>query len=188
MSNNYKVYCLTNTITNEKYIGVTKQQLEKRFKAGKGYKLKTKINLAIQKYGWKNFKCKILYKTNDKNLAGKWEEYYIQHFDTINNGYNMQSGGFENFKCPKYSEEAKETLRQIHKGKHYSPNTEFKKGVYIETSRNKKVPILCIETGIQYESIKQAQDKLKLHHIWDCINGKRNKCGGCHWKLIGGEE
>lgn len=33
---NYKVYCLTNNITGEKYIGVTKQKLYRRFKAGKG--------------------------------------------------------------------------------------------------------------------------------------------------------
>lgn len=181
--NNYKVYCLTNIITNEKYIGTTKQKMYDRFKAGKGYKPTTKINLAIEKYGWENFTHNILCETNSKNIAGEMEKYYIQEFDTINNGYNIQSGGFKKFigKSPTQEERLKASL--IRKGKHYSSKTEFKKGYYYQSSRNKKVPILCVERGIKYESIKEAQDELKLFHIWDCINGKREKCGGYHWKL-----
>lgn len=188
MLNNYKVYCLTNLITNEKYIGVTKQELKRRFKAGKGYKPTTKINLAIQNYGWENFNYEVLYETSNKELAGMLEQDYIKKYNTIENGYNMQSGGFINFKGPKQSENTKKILSEIHKGKHYSPNTEWKKGAYNETCRNKKQPVLCLETGIIYESIKQAQDELGLNHIWDCANGKRNICGGYHWILIGGDK
>ena len=66
---NYKVYCLTNIITGEKYIGVTKQKMYDRLKAGKGYKPTTKINQAILKYGWVNFKYNILFETNNKEIA-----------------------------------------------------------------------------------------------------------------------
>lgn len=187
MSNNYKVYCLTNTITNEKYIGVTKQKMYDRFKAGKGYKPTTKINLAIEKYGWKNFKHEVLFECDNKELAGEKEKEYIKIFNTIEKGYNNASGGFKGY-TQIFSETQKKNLSLSHKGKHYSPETEFKKGVYNETSRNKKVPVLCVELNKKFDSIKQAQEELGLHHIWDCIKGNRNICGGYHWKLVGGNE
>lgn len=185
--NNYKVYCLTNTITNEKYIGVTKQNLSRRFKSGKGYKPSTKINKAIEQYGWGNFTHKILSETNSKKIAGEMEKYYIQEFNTIQNGYNNQTGGFIGYKQI-ITDETREKQKKVHKGNHYSLKTEFKKGNYYQSSMNKKVPVFCMELNRTFESIKQAQEEFDLHHIWDCINGKRNKCGGYHWKLVGGEE
>ena len=182
--NNYKVYCLTNTITGEKYIGVTKQKMYDRLKAGKGYKPNTKINQAILKYGWINFKYNILFETESKEIAGMVEAKYIKKYDTINNGYNILTGGFKNFTGYKPSEETKRKTSEVQKGKHYSPETEWKKGIYIETSRNKKIPVLCIELNQCFESIKEAEQKFKVYHIWDCINGKRNQCGGYHWKLV----
>ena len=185
--NNYKVYCLINTITNKRYIGVTKQKLNRRFKNGKGYKPDTKINKAIEEYGWENFKCEILYETNNKEMVVIWEEYYIKHFDTINNGYNYQTGNFKGFNNPT-KKETIEKQKIVHKGQHYSAKTEFEKGKYYQSSKNKKVPVLCVELNEKFDSIKQAQEKFNLHHIWDCVNGKRNKCGGYHWELIGGNE
>lgn len=184
---NYKVYCLTNILTKEKYIGVTKQKMYDRLKAGKGYKPTTKINLAIQKYGWNNFECKILFETSSKEIAGAKEREFIEKFNTIKNGYNNATGGFAGY-TQTFSERARENMSKAQKGKHNSYKTEFQKGNYYQSSRNKKVPVLCIETGVEYESIKEAQQKLNLHHIWECANGKRNQCGGYHWKLIGGEE
>ena len=187
--NNYKVYCLINTITNKRYIGVTKQRMCDRLKAGKGYKEQTKINKAIEQYGWENFKCEILYETANKDLAGVWEEYYIKHFDTINNGYNKQSGGFKNFIGAKHTEIAKSKMSKTKKGKHYSPQTEWKKGYKNEYTLSIMKPVLCVETGIVYDSIASAEKELNIsHHIWDCLVGKRNKCGGYHWELIGGNE
>lgn len=155
-----------------------------RFKAGKGYKPTTKINLAIEKYGWENFIHKILCETNNKYIAGEMEKYYIEEFDSINNGYNIQSGGFKDFVGRKLTEDEKQKASLKQKGRHNSPNTEFKKGNYYQSSRNKKVPVLCVELNKKFESIKEAQKELNLHHIWDCINGKRNICGGYHWQLI----
>lgn len=181
---NYKVYCLINKITGEKYIGVTKQKLYRRFNSGKGYKPKTKINQAILKYGWINFEHEILFTTENKELAGEMEKFFIKFYNTIENGYNTNEGGFSGYSNPSYTinEEAKRKMIEKQKGRHYSPNTEFKKGIYIPTNRNIKVPVICIELNKEFESIKIAQKELKVYHIWDCINGKRNQCGGYHWK------
>lgn len=58
-------------------------------------------------------------------------------------------------------------------------------------SRNSKlgvktIKILCIETGITYESEKIASELTGTCHssICNCICGKRNKAGGYHWKVV----
>lgn len=181
--NNYKIYCLTNLITNKKYIGVTKQKMYDRLKAGKGYKPTTKINLAIQKYGWQNFEYEILFETDNKELAGMLEVEYIKKYDTIDNGYNMQSGGFKNFTGVKMNEYQKQKNRERQKGKHYSPQTEFKKGIITQYNLDKRVKVYCIELDKFFDSIAGAEKELNIpHHIHDCINGKRNVCGGYHWE------
>lgn len=184
---NYKVYCLTNNITGEKYIGLTKQKLYRRFKAGKGYKPNTKINKAILKYGWINFRQEVLFTTDNKNLAGEMEKFFIKFYNTTEEGYNNATGGFKGYtQTAIITEEHRKNLSLSHKGKHSSPATEFKKGVYIENSVNKKVPVICIELNQRFDSIKEAQQEFKVYHIWDCIKGKRNQCGGYHWKRVGG--
>jgi group I intron endonuclease len=186
--NNYKIYCLTNLITNEKYIGVTKQKMIRRFKAGKGYKPTTKINLAIQKYGWENFDYEILFETENKELAGMLEQEYIKKYNTISNGYNFQSGGFKDFSNP-MSEKTRSKLKSIHKGKHYSKKTEFKKGTRTEYTLSIMKPVYCVELDRVFDSINIAEKELNIsHHIWDCLKGKRNKCGGYHWKLVKEDE
>lgn len=185
----YKVYCLTNKITGEKYIGVTRQKLYDRFKNGKGYKTTTKINQAILKYGWINFRQKVLFTTDNKNLAGEMEKFFIKFYNTTKRGYNNTTGGFKGYaQTVIITEEHRKNLSLSHKGKHCSPATEWKKGTYNETSRNKKVPVICIELNQKFNSIKEAQQEFKVYHIWDCIKGKRNQCGGYHWKKVGGVE
>lgn len=185
---NYKVYCLTNTITKEKYIGVTKQKMYDRLKAGKGYKPNTKINQAILKYGWVNFKYNILFETENREIAGMVEEGFIKKYDTVRKGYNIQSGGFKGF-TQIVTEKQKRNMSLVQKGRHYSPRTEFKKGERTEYTKTIMKPVLCIETGIIYDSINFAEKTLNIsHHIWDCINGKRNRCGGYHWQLVKEEE
>lgn len=188
MLNNYKVYCLTNKINNKKYIGITKQDVLKRWKSGKGYKKPTRIGSAIAKYSWNNFDKKVLFENLTSEEASQKEIELIKELDTINKGYNVQSGGF-NSNNGIVSEETKRRLSISHKGQHSSPNTEFKKGERSQAHYKIIVPVYCVELNKTFDSIATAEKELNIsHHIWDCLVGKRNKCGGYHWKLIGGEE
>jgi hypothetical protein len=44
--------------------------------------------------------------------------------------------------------------------------------------------VICIDTGIEYESIIEASiaTNSNRQHICNCCKGKRNKCGGYRWK------
>ena len=41
--------------------------------------------------------------------------------------------------------------------------------------------VRCIETGIEYASIKIAQTETKIQNINKVVTGKRKTAGGYHW-------
>lgn len=88
------VYIYTNNITNEKYIGQTRTYVRARAgKDGKGYMHSTKFWNAIQKYGWENFSVEVIAKKLEQKDADILEQNLIEKYDSINNGYNTQTGG-----------------------------------------------------------------------------------------------
>lgn len=85
-----------NKINNKVYIGQTCQKPEHRWGAnGNGYREQQKFYNAIQKYGWNNFEHIILEECDNEKEALNRESYYIQKYDSINNGYNILSHGIE---------------------------------------------------------------------------------------------
>lgn len=121
------IYCYTCKDTNLKYIGQTIWTPEKRAgHNGMHYKTCTKFYNAIKKYGWSSMQLEVLdeleFETKVEliNTLNKLEESYIILFDTINNGYNICSGGDNKLVGPNTgkhaSEETREKLRAAHKG------------------------------------------------------------------------
>ena len=85
---NGKIYILTNTKNNMKYIGQTFQEVDVRIK--QGYRQTTQIGMAIHAHSLENFTCQIL-KTGitTQNNLDEWENYYIKQYGTLYpNGYN----------------------------------------------------------------------------------------------------
>lgn len=88
--------------------------------------------------------------------------------------------GNKNCLGKKASPETKAKLSAIRKGRVVSAET-------IEKTRRKCMKkVLCVETGIVYDSQRIAARTLGLNeaHISECIkgDGRRNICGGFHWK------
>lgn len=90
----YYLYCHTNKINGKKYIGISVQKPNRRWRNGKGYKRCFKFQKAIDKYGWENFEHEILLTQLTSEEANQKEQEYIQKYNTINNGYNILIGGF----------------------------------------------------------------------------------------------
>lgn len=97
MLENYKVYMHTFP-NNKKYIGITRQDLEKRWQNGNGYK-----HQPIYKYiidvGWDNIDHDVLYENLTQNEAQEKEKELIELYDSINNGYNISDGGGTGSDC-----------------------------------------------------------------------------------------
>jgi hypothetical protein len=50
--------------------------------------------------------------------------------------------------------------------------------------------VVCIETGEVFSSQKQAGDIMGIHHqhICDCCKGRKQTCGGYHWRYASRED
>ena len=77
------------------YIGITKQDPQKRWANGKGYSYNTHFNNAILKYGWENFTHEILYCGLTREEACQKEKELISYYKSNNRkfGYNITEGG-----------------------------------------------------------------------------------------------
>ena len=104
----YKVYMHTNLINWKRYIGLTRQKPEKRWRT---YKAKTPIGAAFKKYGRENFKSEVLIDGLTKEDAERIEIYLIALFRSLTTqwGYNVEKGGSARGKV---SDETKEKIRR----------------------------------------------------------------------------
>lgn len=92
------------------------------------------------------------------------------------------------------TEETKNKISSALKGRHLSEETKQKlsesgKGKFKgrpkpEGAGRPSIPIICIETGVVYESINEAARKNNLQrgNIRACLNGKAKTTGGFHWE------
>ena len=163
---------------NKRYIGITHNTPTRRWGTqGQGYKHQPKFYNAIQKYGWENFQHNILFQHLTTQQAGIKQQELIKKYDSINNGYNNDSGGIIH---KTHTAETKEKLRQLNLGKN---NPAYGKRVSEQTRKklsdarkgkphsqewtNKvadahKKKVLCITTGIIYTSVGEAAKAAKV--------------------------
>lgn len=94
LTDSYIVYRHTNKADGKVYIGITKQDPERRWQKGAGY-AKTYFGNAIAKYGWDGFIHEILYSGLSKSEACGIEKQLIEKYDSRNrlHGYNICEGG-----------------------------------------------------------------------------------------------
>lgn len=90
----YIVYKHTNKANGKVYIGITKQNAERRWQNGYGYR-GTYFWNAIEKYGWDGFMHEVLLRDLTKQQACDAEKRLIAEYDTMNreHGYNICEGG-----------------------------------------------------------------------------------------------
>lgn len=98
----YRFYCLT---SQKNYIGITTQDINRRWDQHKNESLgkqvfkDTHFHRAIRRYGWDNFERTILLRLESDSeeqlleSLNQLEQYYIQKYDSYNNGYNSTKGG-----------------------------------------------------------------------------------------------
>ena len=182
----WKIYKHTNLINGKSYIGQTSaENPNQRWSSGYGYSRRNPVFYnAIKKYGWDNFSHEII-EDNIKSLeeANEREIYWIKYYhtwikDPECNGYNTTSGG--SGRSHEQSEETKQKISSTLKGRVFSKEHLEKIN---KTLRRKE--IICIETGVVYESISEAarQTGISRENIKTAINGQRLSAGGFHWAL-----
>ena len=103
------IYCYKNKTNGKRYIGQTiNPQQRKSAHISDSTHIDTKFYRAVRKYGWNNFEYEILAESEDRNELDKLEVDFIKSFNSIENGYNIRSGG----EHPTMGEETKKKLQQ----------------------------------------------------------------------------
>ena len=180
------------------YIGITSTSLKRRWWNGKGYKYNLHFTNAIKKYGWENFQHIVIRDGLTKEQAEIAEIATIRHYNARNPrfGYNMAKGG----NTHPASYEGRQRIREASTGKknpkrgtcNYTPKrkiniTEEQIERYIGSNVRKRA-VLCVETGIVYRSVREAERQLHL-----CHSGIARVCnkepryityGGYHWEYV----
>lgn len=182
------------------YSGLSKEEAEK-----KEIELIAYYNSTDRNYGYNfsnggNCVGTMLPATKKKiSIANKGNQYGVGHIVSKESRSKISIAmiGNQHGQGQKMSDEIKEKLAASHKtdgfrkklskintGKKCSNQTKKKISQSCKGLGCKKV--ICVETGMIYDSILEAQKTLskKSNHISECCQGKRKTAGGYHWKYV----
>lgn len=163
----YSVYALR--FPNGKmYIGQTSLTPVKRWENGHGYRGCRKVNNAIQKYGWSSVEKILLCDGLTNEEADEAEKQYILEYKTIENGYNIQTGGLNNGAGIKRSKKTRDAIALA-----------------------KCKPVNCYDLSgnfiARYFSTLDAAEKtgIKCGQISAARSGRQKTAGGFVWRHDG---
>lgn len=196
------IYKITNDINNKVYIGQTIETLADRWSAhsrphqGKN-KAKSLIAQAIRKYGKNHFTMVQIDSASSIEELNNLEIRYIKEYNCkAPYGYNLQDGG-DNKTCHpdtrlKISKSLKGTqiknrMNGASKGR---PVSEERRARISKTMTGVAQPwkykkVLCVETGIVYESVQKAAIDLGIKRpnlSYLLINGGKHRKTGLTFK------
>ena len=162
---------LTCKVNGKRYIGQSKNIRRRLLEHRKCKSFAPVISKAIKKYGWENFDKELLEQCSIDELNNR-EIYYIARYKPE---YNLTIGG-DGLKGYEPSSETKAKLSEAAKKQWQLPE---------QKARFQK-PIICIETGETFESVKSAAIKAGVNHssISQVLNGKTKTAGGYHWEYL----
>lgn len=117
-TNYYCVYIHTNKTNGKVYIGQTCQDINQRWRNGKGYVNNKLFYKAIQKYGWDNFEHKVIFTGLTKDEADKTEIELISFYASNNpdKGYNLTIGG-DGTNGYRHTDEARNKISELQTGR-----------------------------------------------------------------------
>lgn len=192
---NEKYIVYMHTVPNgRRYIGITHQEPERRWRGGMHYDYNKRFFLVIVKYGWDNIKHEILYENLSEEEALLKEIELIEKYKTNQEeyGYNMTTGGKGAPNCTK-SIETREKLSKANKGRKASEETKQKisqgrKGKLKggEHPQSKKVLQYDLDGNFikEWDSFMDIERELGVtyQNIWRVCNGQKEKALGYIWK------
>lgn len=204
--NNFCVY-MHIAPNGKRYVGITCQKLNRRWHGGHGYRGQKYFWNAIKKYGWDNFQHIVVAENLTKEQACELEIDLIKFYKSNNSdfGYNLSSGGEFSFSGAKLSAEARKKIGDANRGEnHYlygkHPTEEHRKNMSLarmgekngfygkhhtkESKEKMGKMVVCIETGVIYPTITEAQNKTGIDKstIVKVCKGKKELAGFMHWK------
>jgi len=112
------VYKITNLANGKAYIGITSRTPSIRWgehiQRARQDVRNSRLAMAMRKYGETQFELETIDQANSEDVVRQLEQDYIAHYDTYENGYNANLGGYGHFRFPA---ETKRKISEAQKGK-----------------------------------------------------------------------
>lgn len=204
-SGKYKLYVhVVHEERDKYYVGVTKNTLAKRWARGRGYPGAV-FQAAIEKHGWDNIDHVALSQSLSEEDAYKLEKLTIKELNSASAecGYNIAFGGKgvagvqlfgdkNHFYGRKHSTESRDLIRLHHAdcnkeknafyGKKHSLESRKKmseshKGRYCGAENFASRKVINLETGIVFDTLKDACKYAGSGHVIDVCRGHRQYAG-----------
>jgi group I intron endonuclease len=116
----YSIYKVVNKVNGKVYIGYTKNfngRKNSHKKSIKNPKYTSIFHNALRKYGWDSFVWEIIYQSKEEEHTLKiMEPYFIEQYNSFDDGYNMTFGGEGNLGFS-HDEKTKKIIGSRTKGK-----------------------------------------------------------------------
>lgn len=142
------IYKSVNKINGKCYIGFDSNWPRRLKQHKEKYKKENrKFYDAIKKYGWNNFDWQIIYQAWDSEYCLKvMEPYFIEQYNSVNEGYNMTLGGegtlglepWNKNKSNIYSKETIEKMKLSKKGLYHGENNP-NYGIECDEEKKKRI-------------------------------------------------
>lgn len=198
------IYKITNTINSKVYIGQTIKTAEKRFQQHrnnytKSYFSQIVLYKAFKKYGIENFSFEIIEEIPNEELDLR-EKYWIEQYDSYNNGYNSTLGG-RDVELYKFDEEEiieeyhiLKSARQVAKKYNIDHNTidrilnanhvkRYSQGNRIKITKGEEIHEFNSTRACARFFIEQGISKAKkARTLAGGLNGKLRKSNPCLYK------
>lgn len=182
----YKVYKYTFP-DGKIYIGVTKNTIQ--YRKDCGYQHNKPLTNAIRKVGFRNICVDVLFETEDQMLAFEKEKILIEEQNARNPkfGYNISAGGKNTFEGLHHTEEHKQKMSNLYKGKNWS-NDAIKN--MRESHKKERKPVCSVsDDGAiihTYKSLGEAAEDVggfKSNISRACMN-QNKKYKNVYWKRV----
>jgi len=168
----------------KRYIGITRQSVDRRWRHGFGYKRNKHFYSAIIKYGWDNIEHTILSEGETEENALLMEAEYISKYQTNNKryGYNHTDGGEGTVGCtpPEESRKKMSLSRSGEKnylyGKHLTEEAKKKiSEAHVEYCKSAEVKSMMREVNPNKKPVYQYSTDGELIKIWESSHQAANE-------------
>lgn len=191
------IYIIKNKITQQVYVGQSVNFNKRKSRhlknlRDRNYKEHNKLYPAMIKYGVENFQFVFIEECLKEHLEDR-EKYWIDYYDSINNGYNLSNGsagGLKYWKGKKRDIKTKIKISQKLKGIPLAEETKRKIGESNKKSmignKNGCKRVLCVELNKEFENIKSAAEYIGVNpsNISKCLKGVQKTAGKYTWKYL----
>lgn len=158
------IYSIRNKINNKMYIGQT-SDYHKRVSHHLSSLRRNKshnrhLQAAFLLYGEDSFEFSIVEKCN-VDMLDEREMFWIEHYDSYNNGYNLDIGG-GGIRGYKYTDEQKAKISKALKGRVFSDETRRRMSEGHADFSGEKSPMFGVKWADRFSPERQAEIKAKM--------------------------